>query len=80
MIEYTFKFGLFYFNILGESDKGAVTSARQALKESFPADSRDHIDIELNGGAYMGRLYVIPSEITTKHICRRTPVPESGSF
>lgn len=80
MVEYTFKSGSFFFNVLGESDKKAVILARQALRESFPSKVQDHLDIDLTAGAYKGRLYIIPAEITIKNICRRTPVPESGSF
>lgn len=76
MVEYTFKSGSFFFNVVAETDRKAVTAARKAIKESFPGKSKDHLNIDLTAGAYSGKLYVIPEELTLRNICRRTPIPE----
>lgn len=77
MQEYTFKHGPFYFQVQADEDKEAVNRARRAIEESFPEDDKsEYLPIDLTGGAFAGRLYIEPREITVANICKRVELPE----
>jgi hypothetical protein len=76
MLEYTFKYGPFYFKIHAEEDKEAVTKARKALEESFPDEALDYLAVDLTAGAFMGRLYIEPGELSVSNICKKQDLPE----
>lgn len=77
MINYTFKFGPFYFQIAAEDDKDAVNKARRAIEESSPDISSDvFLEVDLTAGACQGRLYLEPRELTVANICKRESLPE----
>lgn len=76
MIEYTFKYGPFYFRIHAEDKERAVFKARRALEESFPEDSLDHLNVELTAGGFGGRLYIDTSEVTEQNIVKSEALPE----
>jgi hypothetical protein len=80
MTEYLFKDGPLHFRIHAESDKDAVRKARVAIRETSPCyieDPQIYLKIDLTGGAFDGRVYLEPGEITVKAICKRTPVTEA---
>lgn len=76
MIEYTFKYGPFYFRIHAENDRDAVTKARRAIEETSPEASSLYLKVELTAGAFEGRLYLEPLELGVKDICKRETLPE----
>lgn len=76
MIQYTFRHGPFYFNIHAKDDKDAVQKARQAIEETAPADSSTYLRVDLTAGAFEGRIYLEPGELSSKDICKREPLPE----
>jgi hypothetical protein len=76
MQEYTFKVGPFYFKIHADDNKEAVTKARRAIEQSFPDNSVDHLEIDLDGGAFLGRLYIETEEITVGNILKVEELPE----
>ena len=76
MQEFTFKFDTFYFKIYASDDIDAVNKARRALEESFPERALDHLKIDLDGGAFDGRLYIEPMELSKANIIRRDTLPE----
>lgn len=76
MQEYTFRHGPLYFKIHAEEDKDAVNKARRALEESFPDDANNHINVDLTAGAFLGRLYIEPLELSVRNIIKREPLPE----
>jgi hypothetical protein len=76
MIEYTFKHGHFYFRIHAETDKDAVRKVRRAIEETSPEASDTYLKVDLLAGAFEGRIYLEPGEISTKNICRRDVLPE----
>lgn len=76
MNKYTFKHGPFYFSIHAESDRDAVTKARRAIDETSPAASETYLKVELTAGAFEGRLYLEPGELTIKDICKREELEE----
>lgn len=75
MIQYTFKYGPFYFNIHAENDKDAVMKIRRAIEETSPDVSSSYLKVELTAGAFEGRIYVEPKEISVKNICKREELP-----
>lgn len=76
MIEYTFKNGPFYFHVMAENDKDAVTKARRAIEETAPVSSRVYLKVDLDAGGFGGRIYMDPQEITVSNIRKRESVPE----
>lgn len=76
MVEYTFRYGPFYFSIHAEDDKDAVTKARRALEESSPDELHTQLHVDLTAGAFAGRIYVEAGELSAKDICKREEVPE----
>lgn len=76
MIKYTFKHGPFYFNIFANSDTDAVTKIRKALEETAPADTETYLPVDLTAGAFDGRLYLEPAEVSAKDICKREELLE----
>lgn len=71
MIQYTFKHGPFFFNIHAEDDKDAVRKVRKALEETSPEVSSPYLQVDLTGGAFDGRVYIEPAEVSVKDICKR---------
>lgn len=71
MIEYTFKYGPFYFLVHAENDKDAVQKARRSVEETSPTASDTYLKVELTAGAFEGRIYLEPGEITSKCIRKR---------
>jgi len=76
MQEYTFKFGTFYFKIHANEDKEAVFKARRALEESMPENAFHHLKVDLTAGAFDGKLYIEPEELTVCNICKTVSLPE----
>lgn len=84
MIEYTFRYGPFFFSIHGEDEKDAVSKARRSLEESFASNSNSvylHLNVDLTAGGFRGCLYIQPREISIKNIIGRTPLEKTaGGF
>ncbi len=76
MIEYTFKHGPFYFCVYAENDTDAVNKARRAIEETSPEASNTYLQVELTAGAFQGRIYLEPKEISKKDICKKEEIPE----
>ena len=76
MNEYTFKYGPFYFRIHATDELDAVRKARRAVEETSPEASDVYLKVELTAGAFEGRLYLEPGEISSKNICNTEPLPE----
>jgi len=81
VIEYTFKYGPFYFQVHAEDDRDAVRKGRRAIEESWPEDESAqridmHLKVDLTAGGFMGRLYVEPGEISINNIVKRQTVAE----
>lgn len=76
MIQYTFKHGPFFFNIHADNDKDAVNKVRRAIEETSPDVSSLYLRVELTAGAFEGKIYIEPGEISVKNICKREELPE----
>jgi len=76
MQEFTFKYDTLYFRVHANDDTDAVNRARRALEESFPEKVHDYLKIELTGGAFDGRLYIEPGEISRANIIKREQLKE----
>lgn len=76
MTEYMFKYGPFYFSIHGEDDQDAIRKAKQAILETSTPAADVYLNVDLTAGAFEGRIYLDPEEITDKNICQRDILPE----
>lgn len=76
MIQYTFKYGPFYFCIHADNEQDAVRRARRSVEETAPETSNTYLKVELTAGAFEGRLYLEPGEITKKNIIKTEALPE----
>lgn len=79
MIQYMFKYGPFYFSIHGDNDQDAIRKAKQAVLETATPASDIYLRVELTAGAFEGRIYLDPEEITDKNICKREMLEDLAS-
>lgn len=71
MTKYTFRYKSFYFKVMAETEREAVTRARAAIEETSHISTTPYLEVDLTAGAFEGRIYIETGEISISNIIKK---------